>query len=313
MAPAPAAQRPGIVARPGAVAVVTRTAEGGSRVYLSTDLGERWTKLAELGPAVTGLAWVDREDAGALLLATDSGLYELSLLAGSVPLQVIVDPTDPDRGFYAVSAFVSDRGVVGVAVAAQARYGVYLSTAGGHNNTFAHIGLSNVDTRALAVQYDGPATVLWTGTGEADPQRAGQGCHRARLFDADVRWQALSAGWTGGTCWDLAFDGTAALAATQSAGVLRLDARAANPAWSAPDVNCGLPLRDRTRFEPVEAVAAAPGGQVMAGTNRGVHLGTGPDRWTPAANRETRQGVTIPDTWLLCSGEHDIEAVRENA
>jgi hypothetical protein len=313
VAPAPAARRPGIVARPGVVAVVTRTAEGGSCVYLSTDLGERWTKLAELGPAVTGLAWVDREDAGALLLATDSGLYELSLLADSVPLQVIVDPSDADRGFYGVSAFVSDRGVVGVAVAAQARYGVYLSTAGGRNNTFAHIGLSNMDTRALAVQYDGPATLLWAGTGEADPQRPGQGCHRARLFDADVRWQALSAGWTGGTCWDLAFDGTTALAATQSAGVLRLDTRAANPTWSAPDVNCGLPLRDRTRFEPVEAVAAAPGGQVMAGTNRGVHLGTGADRWAPAANRETRQGVTIPDTWLLCSGEHDIEVVREDA
>ena len=34
--------------------------------------------------------------------------------------------------------------------------------------------------------------------------------------------------------------------------------------------------------------------------------------WAGAANRETRQQVTIPDTWLLCSGEHDIEVVRED-
>jgi hypothetical protein len=308
--PAPAAQRAGIVARPGAVALVTRAASGGSRIYLSTDLGERWTKLAELEPAVTSVAWVDREDAGALLLATDAGLYELSLLPGSVPLQVLVDPSDPDRGFYAVCSFVSERGV-GLALAAQARYGVYLSLSGGHSNTFRHVGLSNVDTRTLAVQYDGPATLLWAGTGEADAQRPGDGCHRARLFEADVRWQPLSAGWTGGTCWDLTFAGTTALAASQSAGVLALDSTAATPVWRAPDVNCGLPLRDRTRFEPVEAVVATRGDQVVAGTARGVYRRTDPDRWAAAANRETRQAVTVPDTWLLCSGEHDIEVVRD--
>jgi hypothetical protein len=310
--PAPAPARAGIVARPGYVVVVTRAASGGSRIHLSTDLGERWTALAELEPAVMGVAWVDREEAGALLLATDAGLYELSLLPGSVPLQVLVDAKDPDRGFYAVAAFVSEHGI-GVALAAQARFGVYLSVAGGHSNTFVHIGLSNVDTRTLAVQYDGPATILWAGTGEADPNRPGAGCQRARLYEADVRWQPLSTGWTGGTCWDLTFAGSTALAATQSAGVLALDAGAAIPQWQPPDVNCGLPLRDRTRFEPVEAVAATRAGQLIAGTNKGVFRRTGPDRWTAAANRETRDLVTVPDTWLLCSGEHDVEVVREDA
>jgi hypothetical protein len=313
VAPAPAAQRAGIVARPGAVAVVTHTAEGGSRVYLSADLGERWTKLAELEPAVTGVAWVDREDAGALLLCTDTGLYELPLLPNSVPSLVVVDPSDPDRGYSAVSSFVSDRGVVGVAAAAQARYGVYLSLAGGRSGTFASIGLSNADVRTLAVQYDESITLLWAGIGEPDPRKPGQGCHRARLFEADVRWQPLSTGWTGGTCWDLAFDGPTALAATQNGGVLRLDTRAASPGWQGSDVNSGLPLRDRTRFGPVEAVTVPAGGQVLAGTGSGVYLRAGADRWAPVANRETRDLVTVPQTWLLCSGEHDVEVVRENA
>lgn len=216
--PAPAPVRPGIVARAGSVAVVTTRDSGGSRVRLSTDLGETWTLLTDLDSRVQDLAWIDRDGAGALLLATDTGLFEVSLLPGSVPLQILVDPADADRGFYAVRAFVSERGAPGVAVAAQAGFGVYLSTAAGRPGTFGHVGLANVDNRVLAVQYDGPATLLWSGAGEPDPKKPGQGCHRTRLFESDVRWQGVPAGWIGGTCRDLAFSGTLALAATQSGG-----------------------------------------------------------------------------------------------
>jgi hypothetical protein len=312
--PASGADRPGVSARPGYVAVVTRTAEGGSCVYLSTSLGESWTRLAVMEPAVGDLAWIDRADSVSLLLATDAGLYELSLLPDSVPLQVLVDPKDADRGFYAVRSFVSERGVAGVAVAAQAQYGVYLSTDGGRPGSFTNVGLSRVDVRTLAVQYDGPSTVLWAGAGEADPNRPGQGCFRARLFEAGVQWQPLSAGWSGGTCWDFTFSGSTALAATQSAGVLRLDAAATNPSWQAADVNCGLPLRDRARFEPTEALASDDeGALLLAGTARGLFRSSDLTRWAAAANRETREMVTIPDTWLLCSGDHDIEVVRDDA
>ena len=313
--PAQAASRPGVTRRPGLVAAITRTTEGGSGVHVSTDLGESWRKVAELEAAVADAAWIDRDEAAALLLATDVGLYELSLEDGAVPLQIRVDDKDLDRAFYAVRAFVSERGVVGVAVAAQAKFGVYLSLAGGRPGTFTHVGLSGVDTRTLAVQIDGPNTVLWAGVGESDATRPGQGCHRARLFEADVRWSALSAGWSGGTCWGLDFAGSTVLAATQSAGVVRMDADATNPTWQPPNVNCGLPLRDRTRFEPVETVAAVTAGglSVLAGGPRGVQLSTDAQGWRAAANRETRDVVTIPETWLLCSGEHDIEVVREDA
>ncbi|MEU5722176.1 putative baseplate assembly protein [Micromonospora sp. NPDC047738] len=319
--PAPAPVRPGIVPRAGSVAVVTARDSGGSRVRLSTDLGETWTLLTDLDSRVQDLAWIDRDGAGALLLATDTGLYEVSLLPGAVPLQILVDPADADRGFYAVRAFVSERGVPGVAAAAQAGFGVYLSTAAGRPGSFAHVGLANVDNRVLAVQYDGPATLLWCGAGEPDPRKPGQGCHRTRLFESDVKWQAVQAGWIGGTCRDLAFSGTLAVAATQSGGVVRLDTLAAQPQWQPVMVNCGLPLRDRTRFVPVDAIAAtvpsagADGAArlILAGGERGVYRSGDAADWTASANQATADVVTVPGTWLLCSGEHDIEVVRQDA
>ncbi|MEH1165088.1 putative baseplate assembly protein [Micromonospora sp. CPCC 205539] len=327
VAPAPAPVRPGIVPRPGSVAVVTVRASGGSRVHLSTDLGETWSLLTDLDSRISDVAWIDRDGAGALLVATDTGLYEVSLLPGAVPLQILVDPSDADRGFYAVRAFVSERGAPGVAVAAQASFGVYLSTAGGRPGSFTHVGLSNVDNRVLAVQYDGPATLLWSGAGEPDPKKPGQGCHRTRLFESDVKWQSVQAGWIGGTCRDLAFAGQQAVAATQSGGVLRLDTLATQPQWQSVMVNCGLPLRDRTRFVPVDAIAVsghAGGATTGAGTPAAERLvlaagGSGVFRsanavdWIPSANQATADVVTVPDTWLLCSGEHDIEVVRQDA
>jgi Baseplate J-like protein len=315
--PAPAPVRPGIAARPGSVAFVTRRKDdAGSRVYLSGDLGETWSPLTGLDSSIRDVAWMDRDGTGILMLATDTGLYEVSLLPGAVPLQILVDQQDADRGFYAVQTFVSERGAPGVAVAAQTQYGVYLSTNGGRRGTFSHIGLANVDNRTLAIQYDGPATWLWSGTGEADPKKPGQGCYRTRLFEADVKWQGISSGWAGGTCRALSFSGNLALAGTQSAGVVRLDTLAAQPAWSTVSVNCGLPLRDRTRFEPVEAVATAGAGKeslILAGTTTGVYRSTNGADWAASANQATADVVTVPDTWLLCSGEHNIKVVQQDA
>jgi hypothetical protein len=314
VAPAPAPTRPGITPRPGHIVTVTRTDEDGSCVYLSRDLGESWTKLAEMEPAVNDVAWIDRADSTSLLMATDSGLYELSLLPESVPLQILVDPKQADRGFYAVCAFVSERGVSGVALAAQAQYGVYLSTNGGGQGSWANVGLAKTDTRVLTVQYDGPSTMMWVGVGEPDAKKPGQGVFRARLFEASVKWEAVSDGWAGGTCWDLAFNDTGAYAATQSGGMLRLDTAGGTAVWKGADVNSGLPLRDRTRFAALETVAVDPSGApIIVGGASGVHRSMDALRWAAAAGRETTEAVTVADTWLLCSGEHDIEVVSEDA
>ncbi|MGH3951120.1 MAG: baseplate J/gp47 family protein, partial [Pseudonocardiaceae bacterium] len=313
--PAPRTVRPGMIARPGAVAITTRRADnGGSRVYVSYDLGETWNRITELGSGIGDLAWIDRDRTAALLLAGDKGLYEIALLPDALPSQVVLDADDPDRALYAVEAFISPRGNWAVVAASQAQLGVYLSVEGGRRGTFGNVGPSGndaVDTRCLAVQLDGPSTVLWVGTGEPDPAQAGTGCLRARMFEADVRWQRMSTGWAGGTCWEISVAGTRALAASQSAGVLRMDSGAAQPSWTVPDINCGLRPRDRRRFEPVNTVASAPavGGTVMAGGPVGVYRSEDSEHWVATANRETTDAVTIPDTWLLCSGEHEIEVV----
>jgi hypothetical protein len=95
--------------------------------------------------------------------------------------------------------------------------------------------------------------------------------------------------------------------------VLLLDSTAADSTWQVAQVNSGLPLRDRSRFEPVDAVAASGATALFAGGVRGVYRSDDGYRWTATANRETREPVTIPDTWLLCSGEHHIEVVRQDA
>ncbi|BCJ48218.1 hypothetical protein GCM10010168_25780 [Actinoplanes ianthinogenes] len=290
--------------RTGLLAVVA-----GNRVHLSKDSGDSWTVLGELEPSVTGAAWVDRDGMPALLLATDAGLYELSTAPGSAPLQVMVDDADPDRGLAAVTSFVTADGVAGVALAAQARRGVYLSSAGGRPNTFTMIGLVDTDVRTLAVRQDGTATVLWAGAGEADPRKPGKGCLRARLLDGDVHWETLSSDWTGGTCWDLAFTGSTVLAASQSGGVQRLDLGKAGPFWESAPVSSGLPLRDRTRFDAVETIAVTAGGRPVIGTSKGVYLETATDQWAAVAHREGP--VTIPQGWLPCSAEHEIEVVRD--
>ena len=313
--PYPDAGRPGVTARPGLVAVATRTAEGSSVIWVSRDLGETWARVGGLDAGITDLAWTSRAADAELLVATDSGLYEIALLPDAVPVQVLVDQADADLGFYDVEAFTDERGEWSVAVAAQAERGVYLSTEAGRAGSFHHVGLTGEDTRTLTVQADASGTWLWAGIGEADPNKPGQGTFRARLFEADVRWEPLPTGWTGGTCWDITFIGRRAYAATQNGGVLRLDLDAAQRSWQPLGVNAGLPLRDRTRFEPVTALASLPAGAVLLeGGPRGVHRSDADGLvWRSCAHREADELVTVPETWLICSAEHEIEVVSGHA
>jgi hypothetical protein len=137
----------------------------------------------------------------------------------------------------------------------------------------------------------------------------------ARLFEADVQWAPRAEGWTGGTCWQLAFrDDGVAVAATQSGGLLRLDTRAAGVSWEPPpDVNCGLPLRDLPRFAPVTAVGHV-GDVTIVGTSAGVYRsGDGGVSFGSVTHQNSADPVTIPETWLLCSGRHEVEIVERDA
>lgn len=308
---------------PGMVAVCTDAGDG-SRVYVSHDLGESWQRRAELGFTLADLAWVDRLGSAVLLLAGEKGLYELSERDGAVPVQNLVDPSQPDRGFYAVDSFVDVRGQTGVIITAEAAAGVWLSPDAGAPESFHRVRPPGEDIRCLAVQYDGPARYLWLG--RAVPEGTGTGCARLRIddlartrFDDGVQsaWEELGRGWTGGSCWGVHVVGGSVYAATQSGGVLRLKLGAGEPAWDQRDVNCGLPLRDRARFEPVRSVSGATGADgasvVLAAGPAGVYRSADEGlSWGTCTSRTVSGVVTLPSTWLFCSGEHRIEVMRSH-
>ena len=249
-----------------------------------------------------------------LLLATGKGLYELSLRPEATPVQVLVLPSSPDLGFYSVTTAVDIFGAVNVAVASQETGGVYLSTEGGKTESFRPLGLTGEDVRTLAVQADGPRLFLWAGVAAVGD--AGKGCFSWELrgsADPPEGWRQRHQGWQGGSCHALAFLGSQVLAACHTGGVLRLDAGKGDAAWQSPTIDSGLPLRDAGRFQPIRAVAADPEGRrVMAGAAGVVRSVDGGRSFSAASDHEFLDKVTLPPTWLACSGEHDIDVVTED-
>jgi hypothetical protein len=318
--------------RPGLLAVIVRSAaEGGSwasRVHVSDDCGESWRLAGETTFGVRDLAWAPAPPGDLLFLATDRGLYQLGLEPGSTPVPVLVDAADPDRGFYAVAAFLTAYREPVVAAAAQKTGGVFLSRESGRSKSFRPVGLSGADVRVLAVQSEGPRRFLWAGFA-AEGGDPGRGCARWEclqgLPDPPDGWREFGAGWSAegagskegpGSCRGLAFVGSRVLAATHRAAVVELDASKEGAAsWKMADVRCGLPLRDQGRFHPVEAVAADPQGRlVFAGGPQGVYRRrSGEDAYDDVSRREFGDKVTLPETWLFCSGEHQIEVVSADA
>lgn len=304
---------------PGMLAVVTgHSDEDQWCIHISEDCGETWASTVHsVAFEVEDMAWMERDDTPVLLLATDEGLYELVLQTGGSPVQVLVDPQRQDLGFYAVAASKNLRGELEVGVAAQETEGVYLSSEGGQSNTFRHVGLDGEDIRTLEVQYDGPRSFLWAGAAAAGADDSGKGCFRWELLgreDPPDGWRAYGDGWEGGSCLSIAFLESHVLGASYRSGVLRLDVAQSSPSWKVPDVQCGLPLRDPGRFRPVETVAARPeSGLVMAGGSEGVFRSADEGAtYRSTSSREFTDKVTLPATWLFCSGEHQITVVSED-
>ncbi|HYY58706.1 MAG TPA: baseplate J/gp47 family protein [Pyrinomonadaceae bacterium] len=303
--------------RAGMVAIVTRLSDEASRLHVSDDCGETWRPLAQTAFAISDLAWTARDGLPLLMLATDEGLYELSLQAGASPVQIMVDPAKSTLGFYAVAASVGIRGTFFVAVAARGTGGVYLSSQGGRPGSFTNIGQKGEDVRVLEIQQDGVRTFLWAGIRVAGNE-PGRGAYRWELQGSapPTGGTAVQRGWDGGSCHGLAFKGSFVFAATHEKGVLWLDLSKGDEAsWHEPVLGSGLPIRDVERnFHPIEALAADPQQRlVMAGGLQGIYRSR--DNGTSYENcssREFRDKVTLPSTWLFCSGDHAVEVVAED-
>ena len=308
---------------PGLLATATRLQgdKGGSAIRWSRDCGETWSEERLLSFDVEDLEWVSRDRVPVLLMATGAGLYEIALQPDATPVQVMVFPGDGQHGFYAVAAASDGRAPVQhVVVAAQARGGVYLSSEGGREGTFRQIGLSGTDIRVLAIEREGVRTFLWAGATADAPGDDGTGCFSWELVPAGSPpegWVPYSAQWIGGSCKSIAFQGPMVLAGTHHAGVLRLPARRSGAAWERPSLDCGLPLREAKQlFHPVESVGVDPQCRfVLVGGPKGVFRSPAADTapvFETCSARVFLDRVTLPPTWLLCSGEHSISVVTEN-
>lgn len=285
-------------------------------VHLSDDCGESWRRGARTTFRIRDMAWIIRDGLPILLLATDAGLYELALQAEASPVQILVVPDEPQAGFYAVAASRDIRGDWSVAAAAQRTGGVYLSSEEGKPETFRPIGLEKKDVRILKVQHSGPRSFLWAGLAFAGSTE-GEGCYRWELRgkkDPPEGWRQFDQGWKGGSCRSLDFLDETVLAATHRAGLLSLESDRREAQWSAPDVRCGLPLRDPGRFQPVDAVAVGAGRRwVLTGGTEGVYRRRTQEKdYENCSSKEFGDKVTLPNTWLFCSGEHEISVVSED-
>ncbi|WP_272143448.1 putative baseplate assembly protein [Stigmatella ashevillensis] len=297
--------------RAGWVAVAARLrgeAPVRSRVSLSRDCCETWEPATATLDEVKDLAWTVREGTPVLFIATVSGLFEWVLKPGTTPRAVLVDPAHPGMGFRAVATTFDTNGGVCVAVAAMDQSGVLLSDREGRAGTFWHIGLRGRDVRVLEVQREGPNSFLWAGLGTAHDEEAGQGCLRWELSGGEPPpggWRAFHLGWEGGSCLSLAFSGTTVYAGTQWAGVLSQEGGPSLSMWRRPEEGV---------CAPVYALAAQGGGvPVLSGRPKGVfRRSRGSECDEPCSPWEFSEEVTVPSTWLLCSGFHELEVGGED-
>jgi hypothetical protein len=304
--------------RPGMLAVVTKLPVNGSHLYVSEDCGESWRTLAQTEFLINDISWTMRNSLPLLMLATDKGLYELSLQEGASPVMIEVDPQKRDLGFYAVTASIGIRGTFYVAVAARNLGGVYLSSQGGRKESFTNIGLQKEDIRVMRIQQDGVRTYLWAGITVAGNEQ-GKGCFRWELQGSDppTSGTKFQTNWDGGSCHSLTFKGPYAFAATHDKGVLWLDtSKGESAAWHVPpDFKSGLPMRDTAHnYATVTDVAAhSEKSCVMAGTAGGVYRSKDDGTTYESVSKNIfTDKVTLPNTWLLCSGDHQIEVVSED-
>ncbi len=305
--------------QPGLVALASNIEKSNSEsaLHISHDCGETWQVGLRTTFHVVDLAWVERNGIAVLLLATEKGLYELAINEDAVPHQILVDATKPTMGFYSVAVSTDVLGGTSVAVASDDDKGVYLSNDAGKNETFDNIGLSNKLIRVIAFQHYGANRYLWAGSAAIgnDPGNAG---YRFRLTGAEKNiegWLNFKTGWDAGGCRDFAFQGSKVFAASLRTGVLRLDINDEQPEWQSPDIKCGLPLRGRERlFQPTDAVVTSPNADLLLvsgieGVYRSANLG---DDYELTSSKEFLENVTLPNTWLFCSDQHDITVINED-
>lgn len=305
---------------PGFLALIGRGEGGGSQLWTSGDCGEGWAALERIEFAVNGLAITRHDNRHWILLASDKGLLRTGRDGerGVLPVPLAREAGAGAEGCYDVAADSNLSGMRFAAVALQKKAGIWLSSAAGAAESFRLLpGSQGRDIRRLRFQRSGGQLWLWAGLRAEDGQ-PGEGLMRIAIREDGLDpagWQAVKAGWRGGSCLDFDLRGGGIAAGTRDGGVLVIDDIAADPVWRAPTLSSGLPIDDsRERLLPVGAVAFGQGGTqpLIAGGPRGLFAGevTGLG-FSPAGGRVFSDQVRLPPRWLFCAGEHRIEVFTD--
>lgn len=307
---------------PGMIAVVSQTGSDGtataSTVRVSTNAGESWGVPSRLeGLKVADVSWIQRGDGPALQLATDKGLYEVALRSAGAPVQVPVFDGDSEFGFFSIaSTVVGGRSVV--ALAAQAKKGIYVSNQGGLGGTFEQWYDPPVaDVSVVRFQRTGTRAFLWTGYSAVGTD-VGSGASRieiggnAKAASAST-WDSFD-NWSGQGVRELAFSTSTVYAASYSRGVVRLNPNSDKPAWLPMALGHGLPERQQISegFQLVATVAAASAKTVLAGGAQGVFRSDDDgETYVPASATSFSDAVALPPMWLFCSAPHEIDVTED--
>lgn len=284
-------------------------------LYFSRDCGETWKRGPALQFHINDMAWLERDSRPVLLIAAETGLYQLTMEADAVPEQILVDPHNPKLGFDTLAVSLeSNQGSI-VAISATHK-GVFISSQAGESHSFKAIGLTKELIKVLAIQRRGPHSYLWAGVA-AIGDEPGQGCFCWRITgsgDNPEGWRQFGQDWEAGACIAMAFSQSRVFAASRNRGVLSLDIDQEKPVWVTPDVNCGLPLRDISRLQPVLQIDASPHGAVlMAAGEQGVFKSVDEGRtFQRSSMHEFSDQLSLPRNWLFCSGRHEIEVITEH-
>ena len=307
--------------RHGCVALAAER-DKGFAIRISHDCGGTWPIEVGVGYTVNGLAWTLRDGQPLLLLATDKGLASLEARGDAFPELV---PGTPELELYAVAVSAPRDGMPAVALGTRHK-GVWLSRENAGEGSFTKLGADDQDVRTLAFQTREGRTWLWAGVFVIGGGK-GEGAIRWELGTTRAEpakpAEPLGSGWSFGSCRGLAFvdDGRTVLAATSSGDVVALDSKSREPAWKRTSDDEGLPYFESGR-KPIDSLAAQwsvdedERGQrvrrdrVLVGGSFGIYRSLDGGKHFSAAT-QAEDIVTLPQTWLLASGHHQIDVVHE--
>jgi hypothetical protein len=312
---------------PGLLAVLSQSSTPGvvtSIVRISSNAGESWGPPAPLQDiSVADLGWVRRSDGFTVLLATNKGLYEIANRPDAKPIQASVFDGDSQFGFFSITATsIGDKVVV--AVAAQAKRGLWLSSQAGVGRSFERWpDPPNPDTVSVVrVQRDGTRAFLWAGYGSTgdDP---GKGASRIEITGASraqstQNWDSFD-GWASQSVRELSFAKSIVYAASFSGGVVKLDLGSPTPIWQRTLLGAGLPELAKAAaggaaqkfFQPVNTVAASDR-IVLAGCATGVFSSADAcASYEPASASEFSDMVALPPMWLFASRPHELSVSED--